>query len=236
MLLADRGYKKHQGFGLRSEWVISYLMDSQYADNLGVRQRESLDAWLLTTGLESTDGRRTPLFELFTIRGVEDPYPWKFLWINVVFNFPTATWYVWRCQNGSWTIRELVSLLHNDVPRLQLRTAKDAVVEIVDLLEKTPVGKKLGQGIVVRGPKSGRLVHRVGLNGEIEDEVIMYCLNRLFEREKTQRLLFSQELLWPWTIFQLPKDQVLASLILSQHAGYEVDEKGVYSVTGRYSQ
>jgi len=211
-------------------------MDSQYADNLGVRQRESLDAWLLTTGLESTDGRRTPLFELFTIRGVEDPYPWKFLWINVVFNFPTATWYVWRCQNGSWTIRELVSLLHNDVPRLQLRTAKDAVVEIVDLLEKTPVGKKLGQGIVVRGPKSGRLVHRVGLDGEIEDEVIMYCLNRLFEREKTQRLLFSQELLWPWTIFQLPKDQVLASLILSQHAGYEVDEKGVYSVTGRYSQ
>jgi len=133
------------------------------------------------------------------------------LWVNVVFNFPTARWYVTELGLDSWTVRELASLLQQVMPNLAFRTIYNAMLELVGLLGRTPVGRELGQGVVSLGQP--RTVQRVG-HPSPSREAVAFALQRLFREEGRAELGLEEGLLWPWIIFGCPRQVILSQLLL----------------------
>ena len=112
-------------FGLRSEWLALYLREPQdwpRSGGLGVRQVQSLRVWLRTTGLVDRRAHETRLCHLLRRTWPESLLAWQLLWANVVFGFPTASWYVIRVGLGEWTTNELRRRLQEAIPRLAART------------------------------------------------------------------------------------------------------------------
>jgi len=205
---STRGWKRHQGFGLRREWLQLYLEKGsawETAGVLGNRQVEALRAWLRTAGLEDRAGRKTRLGIRFAQVGLADPVAWELLWSNVVFNWPTAAWYVRDLGFGAWTTSELGQALQQHVV-LAPRTVRNAIQELVGLLERTPVGTQLGQGEV--GVSRPRRVERRGYLWP-STEAVVHTLRQLAQTKNGGLIRFSERLLWPWVIFGCGRDQVL---------------------------
>jgi len=219
-----RGWARHQQFGLRQEWLELYLdrpHEWETTGALGNRQVQALKVWLKTAGLVDKAGRETFLASLFRAQGLEAMLPWELVWVNVVFNFPTAAWYVTGPGPGEWTTGELIELLLRDVPRLAKRTACNAVMELVGLLERTPVGRRFNQGAVL--PGRPRRVQRLGHNYPAAAAII-YATCRLFARERRERLGLGEDVLWPWTVFGCQRDYALQKIILEGGQLFTVTE------------
>lgn len=225
------GWNNHRNFGLRQEWLELCLAEPDtwpQANMLGNRQVMSLRVWLKTAGLVDHQGRQTPLWELFRQEGTGFLPAWEKLWVNVVFNFPTARWYVTHRGLGSWTVRELHTWLQRDVPHLASRTAYNALLELVGLLERTPVGHKLGQGEVA--PGRSRLVTRQGYPRP-SGAAVNLALERLFQEQHRGKLSLANEgLLWPWVIFGCPKPVILSQLLLNKRGEFLLAEQHVIRV------
>lgn len=220
------GWAKHQAFGLRQEWLQLYFTHPQtwaVTGGLGNRQVQSMKAWLMTAGLRDSRDRETILAEIFRREGLDASLPWELLWVNVVFSFPTAAWYVKKFGLGEWTTTEIKSILCSDVPQMASRTAQNGVMELVGLLERTPVGGMLGQGEVM--PSRPRRVRRAGW-GFPSREAVFHATRRLFARERKERLALEENVLWPWTAFGCDRKYVLQELIL-----HGADR---FTVTGEY--
>lgn len=208
------GLARHEHFGLRLEWLALCLREPDtwpQSGALGNRQVDSLRRWLKTAGLVGADGQQTALWRLFEHQGVDSLSAWQLLWVSVCFNFPTARWYVSEFPSGSWRVDELKNALQRYVPRLAARTAYNAILELVGLLERTPVGRELGQGIVT--PGRPRRVTRTGYPHP-EWAAVSWALERLWEEEGRQALGLEEDLLWPWVIFGCNKQVILQQLLL----------------------
>lgn len=221
----EKGWSRHQHFGLRRDWLDLYLANRQgwrQSSILGNRQVESLEAWLKTSGIEDRGGRLTPLGEQFIAKGTTCRSLWELLWVNVVFNFPTARWYV-HLGRGEWTTAELKSLLRAVVPRLAEWTVSNAIMELAGLLERTPVGNELGQGYVMEG-RPRRLIRR---GAEPCDAAIVHALGQLYVQQGQTRLPWDSDSTWPWVVFGCSRRFVLERLAIIDQNCFDIDEQGV---------
>lgn len=222
---SGKSWARHNIFGLRQEWLAFYLSDRQgwrQRSCLGNRQVQSLVTWLRTTGVEDDEGILTALGEQFAIRGTACLPLWEILWVNVVFNFPTACWYVHLGQ-GEWTTTELRARLMATVPRLAERTASNAIMELAGVLEHTPVGEGLQQGVVT--PSRPRRVLRRGK--EPCDAALVHAVGRVYLEENCPRLLLASDLTWPWVVFGCSRNAVLGRLSVLGQDWFTIDEHGV---------
>lgn len=209
-----KGWKKFEGFGLRNQWLQLYLdhpTDWSELNILGNRQIQALREWLKTGGIVSKNGVETSLAAEFRERGINGRQSWEKFWVNVTFNFATAKWYVQRIRGHSYTTSQLVVMLSEDCSHLALRTVKDAIQELVGLLEKTPIGNELGQGVVEK--LRPRKITRRGLSFPTNDG-IMHNLNMLFRERKERKLYINAPFLWPWTVFACDKVEILHRITL----------------------
>jgi len=190
----------------------------------------ALKTWVKTAGLEDSEGNRGFLFCMFRELGVYDPYPWMFLWVNVVFNFATAEWYVYRVSSGTWTTSMLSNALFSDIGYVSQRTARDAIMELVGLLQRTPIGGELGQGTVDTRTHP-RLISRKGMSS-LPTDVVRHCLESLFRRERRNRIEFSEDVLWPWHVFGVTQDEGIGAVTLLRDPGFLIDEYGVTRLQG----
>jgi len=189
---------------------------------LGNRQVDSLAVWLETAGLVNKPGQPTWLNKIFTVRGTGSLDLWQLLWVNVVFNFPTARWYI-RLGLGEWTTSQLRSLLLTVIPDFAERTVSNAVMELVGLLERTPVGRELGQGEV-----SGGRPRRVTRRGMLPvDAAIMMAIGRLYLQEERPYLAWEDDLVWPWTVFGCARQAILPRLLDLHQNDIEITETGL---------
>ncbi|MGB9903611.1 MAG: hypothetical protein ACPLQO_02940 [Desulfotomaculales bacterium] len=216
------GWSRHQHFGLRKEWLELYFQEPQeweFSGILGNRQVQSLKVWLKTAGLQDGRGKETFLAALFRKNGLEEILPWELLWVNVIFNFPTAAWYVQELGLGAWTTGKIKERLLFYAPHLALRTASNAVMELVGLLERTPVGREINQGEVF-----SLRPRRVQRRGHVYPsvEAICFAVFRLFEQEKRESLELRENLLWPWIIFGCAQKYVLGQLLCHGQKWFEV--------------
>ncbi|HED00228.1 MAG TPA: hypothetical protein ENN18_07585 [Proteobacteria bacterium] len=219
-----RNWAKHEIFGLRKEWLGLYLDDPsgwKKSPRLGNRQVESLNVWLRTTGLVTREGRETWLCRAFRERGVEDLRLWELLWVNVVFSFPTALWYVMRLGMGQWSTAILRDCLLADVPRLSKRTVINAIMELVGLLERTPIGTQLGQGEV--SETRPRIVARKGL-AHPSWSGICYNLISLFQKEGSGGLNIDSGLPWPWIVFGCTREFCLGGILCEGKALFSLED------------
>lgn len=221
------GWSKHQIFGLRKEWLELYLQhpgEWEFTGGLGNRQVQSLKIWLKTAGLQDRRGKETFLETAFRQRGLEEILPWELLWVNVVFNFPTAAWYIQKLGLGVWTTGGIKEQLLFQVPRLALRTVSNAVMELVGLLERTPVGKEINQGEVL--PLRPRRVQRRG-HAAPSGEALCFAACRLFAQEKREHLHLRENLLWPWVVFGCAQKYVLVQLLINGQKWFKVTGDGL---------
>ncbi|HHV57889.1 MAG TPA: hypothetical protein GXX50_09055 [Firmicutes bacterium] len=219
------GWKRHQHFGLRREWVDSYLANRQgwrEGQDLGNRQIESLATWLKTAGIEDEDGGLIILGEQLLDKGTTCLPLWEVVWVNVVFNFPTARWYV-HLGLGEWSTVDLRMRLMATVLRLKECTANVAVMELTGLLEHTPVGEGLQQGVVT--PSRPRRVLRRGKKPC--DAALVHAVGRVYLEENCPRLLLASDLTWPWVIFGCSRNAVLGRLSVLGQDWFTIDEHGV---------
>lgn len=187
------------------EWY--YRESGEWKQRLGNRQVESLQAWLKTAGLEDRASRATPLAERFIARGFDDPATWELVWVQVVFNWSTARWYVWEMGVGRWTTRDLQERLRVSLKNLARCTVRNAIDELVGLLEHTPIGTVLGQGEIQEGRP--RTVERRG-NPYPSKEAVKLAFERLFATEERNCLSVDASLLWPWVVFGCPQEEIMA--------------------------
>jgi len=220
------GWARHSIFGLRKEWLELYFAhprDWTNSPSLGNKQVDSLRSWLRTTGIENRLSQQSPSGQEFAFGGIDCLPLWELLWVNVVFSFPTARWYV-HLGCGEWTTSELKSLLHLDVPRLAARTVSNAVTELAGLLERSPVGELLDQGIVV-ADRRGRRIRRLGW--EPSERAVLHCLRCLFVERGVTTLHWDRDLTWPWVVFGCTREFVLGRLIGSEQTFFQITEEGV---------
>ncbi len=119
-------------------------------------------------------------------------------------------------------MNELTSALQKEVPRLAPRTAYNAILELVGLLERTPVGKALGQGIVE--PGRPRRVTRVGYPNP-DWQAVSWALERLCQEEGRQVLGMEEDLLWPWVIFGCQQHVIIRQLLLHPDGPWRLTDK-----------
>lgn len=205
-------WSPHRTFGLRVEWVRLYLDrpdDWQQQNSLGPRQIDAFRSWLVTSGLAQGCTASHSLYRLFLDTWPSALLAWQILWTNCVSAFDTATWYVHEMGLGSWESTFLAACLARRVSSIAPRTAYDAILELVGLLERTPVGTELGQGIVEA--TRPRRVRRVGL-AEPHPAALAHAARLLFLKEDRCRLGLEEDLLWPWTVFGCTADSALVTL------------------------
>lgn len=222
---SETGWARHNIFGLRREWldmVLSVPQEWSRRTVLGNRQVESLKVWLRTCGIKDRSGELTRLGKQFVSRGSSDLPLWELLWVNVVFSFPTAHWYV-TLEKDEWTTTGLIESLQATVPRLANRTVSNAIMELAGLLEQTPVGTELGQGQVLGGRP--RKIVRVG--SKPCDVAIVHSMGRLYLKQGQTRLLWDSNLTWPWTVFGCSRSFVWERLTTMEQDYFCLDEFGV---------
>jgi len=222
---SETGWARHSIFGLRHEWLDQVLLDPEgwcHRTTLGNRQVDSLRVWLRTGGIKERSGKLTFLGEQFISRGSSHLPLWELLWVNVVFNFPTARWYV-TLEGKEWTTTGLIELLQVAIPRLANRTVSNAIMELAGLLERTPVGTELGQGQVQKSLP--RKIARIGCRPR--DTAIVYSLGRLFLQQGNTWLPWNKELVWPWTVFRCSRQFVWERLTSIEQDYFSLDEHGV---------
>jgi len=221
----ETGWSRHQHFGMSRVWLDQVLLDPQSWSHhtvLGNRQVDSLKAWLRTCGIKDRTGRLTRLGKQFVNRGSSCLPLWELLWVNVVFNFPTARWYA-ALEGQEWTTTELRLLLRVAVPRLGEWTASNAIMELAGLLERTPVGTELGQGQVLK--KRPRKIIRVGCKPC--DAAIVYSMDRLFVRQGDTRLFWNSNLTWPWVVLRCSRQFVWERLTSIEQDHFCLDTYGI---------
>lgn len=219
------GWAKHSIFGLRQEWLEQFILNpddwSRHAI-LGNKQVDSFGVWLRTCDIQERSSKLTFLGEQFISLGVRYLPLWELLWINVVFNFPTAQWYT-TLVGDKWTTTELIDLLHTAIPRLAKRTISNAVMELAGLLERTPVGTELRQGQVLNGRP--RTIVRTGCKPS--DAAIMHSMDRLFLQQGSNELHWHSDLAWPWIVFRCDRQFILERLTIIEQDIFYLDEHGV---------
>ena len=223
-----QAWSAHQHFGLRREWLGLVLREPerwQVDGALGPRQVQSLARWLRTGGLIGASGRPAPLYDLFQRTWPEARLAWQVLWVNVVFNFPTARWYALRMGVGEWDTVQLRQALHCAVPRLSRHTVSNAVLELAGLLERTPIGPEFGQGRVTKARP--RLVCRQGLC-DIATPALLYAVRRLFLAEDRLYLALDEDLVWPWSVFGCPFEATLPQLTSRDSPWFSLDGQGLH--------
>ncbi len=222
------GWAAHCTFGLRRGWLGLVLREPVHwptVGGLGPRQVESLSRWLRTAGLHDHYGNSTPFYRLLEATWPEASLAWQLLWVNVTFAFPTARWYVLHMGLGEWDTRQLRASLHSSVPRLSAHTVSNAILELVGLLERTPVGQECGQGQVSAGRP--RCVRREGLR-DIATPALLYATQQLLLAEGRSDLSFDSDLLWPWALFGCPAEMALVQLMAADAPWLTLDGHGLH--------
>ncbi|MGC8908712.1 MAG: hypothetical protein ACP5M0_14910 [Desulfomonilaceae bacterium] len=176
-----------------------------------------------TTGIVTPQGRETRLCDLFREKGVADLQTWELVWVNVVFNFPTAMWYVTELGLGQWSATHMRQLLHARCPHLSPRTITNAVLELVGLFQHTPIGGVLNQGAVDIAARP-RMVTREGLQ-DPSLSALTHSFITLFHRQETDALSVDEPLPWPWIVFGCAKSRVIERTVMEYPRLLAIDAK-----------
>lgn len=222
-----KGWQKFRCFGLKKEWLEAYFnsgLDLQFESSLGNRQLEAFKSWLKAAEILDEKGNVTQLGKIFYKLGVDNYLIWEFVWVNIVFNFPTAYWYT-QIEGKSWTVAELKEIMHRDVSNLASRTIVNAINELVGTFKYTPIGKDLKQGEISYGGSRKIIVTR----GKYIPHryTIIYNLLKIMKNEKRKIIKFSEHFPWPWVIFGCEKKDIFRVLIANDLDIFEFDDNSI---------
>lgn len=212
------GLYKYYTFGMREEWLNEFLSmgETWLEDNsLGSIQIKAMIRWLIDA--ELIDHKTKKFTEkgkyLREIYNHEPLFVWSIIWNNIYYNSRIIKWYCDEIEwNSDFTKNELIEKIDLSFPGYSKVTLKNSITELVNTLDRSPLGSKLRMGII---EKKGRVVKSIKKYGTdtINPLVIAYSLYKL--SEKYERNDFTISELYdksceggPYKIFGISKDQL----------------------------
>ncbi|MDH7578463.1 MAG: phosphoadenosine phosphosulfate reductase family protein, partial [Bacillota bacterium] len=189
-----KGLDRYKQFGMRKEWLDDYLRNpenwwrrnllrnqedsSSEGKQLGPKQFEAMQKWLRDAELVE-ERRLAPFGKRLQRVGAEHLLTWAAIWTNWAHNSVLVNWYVHHVGWGTtWSKKGLISLMPED---LSERTRDNAADALIGLLKETPLGERLGLGVM---EMKGRQVLSVTKRGWVDPDplALLYSLYKLAEK------------------------------------------------------
>jgi len=183
---------RYKNFGLKEEWLTSYLLDldDYWSSNHGLNENyqiPSLKAWLKDAGIVNEKNQVTELGKLLSNQEVAANYPnliWEVVWINLAYGSPIIQWYTQNIAASTvCSQKSLEETLKEQYPAYKDKTVHNAVYQLRRSLKESPLGETLCQGVEINKDSFRR--------AEFEDlskEAVAYSLYKYAEFRKIKTL------------------------------------------------
>lgn len=177
-----KGINRYQHFGVRKEWLEEYLRNPAEwwrGNSLGNRQFDAMRIWLKEAEV-ITNNELTLLGKKLVALGSESDLTWYIIWANLARNSALLAWYLGNVEWGSeLTKNDLVSLMGGGLTET---TRKNGITSLVGLLRDTPLGNKLGLGVIRKDGGREVYIQKIGKGIETDPVAVLYGLYRYAER------------------------------------------------------
>jgi len=192
----NAGFTKYKTFGLRKDWLYSFLNkleDWLVNNSLGPIQLYSLIVWLRDAELIEQKNKIPTKFSMLLqkIFIKNELLVWKIIWTNISYNSNLIRWYLTDFIFGnSYSTAEMVNIGLNKGLSSSKHTISSGVDALVNLFETTPIGKDLKLGIVEKRGNT-RYINKIGTD-DIHPIAVAYSLYRYAEDKKRYYLTVSE--------------------------------------------
>lgn len=183
---------RYKNFGLKEEWLTSYLLDldDYWSSNHGLNENyqiPSLKAWLKDAGIVNEKSQATELGKLLSNPEIAANYPnliWEIVWINLAYGSPIIEWYTQNVAASTvCSQKSLEETIKEQYPAYKDKTVHNAVYQLRRALKESPLGETLCQGVEINKDSFRR--------AEFEDlskEAVAYSLYKYAETRKIKTL------------------------------------------------
>jgi phosphoadenosine phosphosulfate reductase len=183
-----KGINRYQHFGMRIEWLEEFLRNHTEwwrSNSLGNRQYDAMRIWLKEAEIVSNN-ELTLLGMKLKALGYESDLTWYVIWANLARNSALVAWYLGNVEWGAELPKsDLVSLVGGSLAEA---TRRNGITSLVGLLRDTPLGSKLGLGVVRKKKGGEAYIQKIGRGVETNPIAVLYGLYRYAERIKRHDL------------------------------------------------
>ncbi len=190
------GIDKYSTFGMRREWVGSFLdnPESWFVNNaLGPKQKDAMVNWLKDAELIDNKTKKytklcTSLQEIYL---KNELLVWAVLWVNLYYNSNIVKWYIlnteWHREYSKNELLEMVKASHSN---LSEGTVNNPLSALINMFDKTHLGNELKLGLIkVQGNK--RYLYKMGTD-DIHPTAIAYSLYRYAQGKSRYAMTVSE--------------------------------------------
>ncbi len=224
-----RGFFRYLTFGLRKEWVLSFINQGNIfllSNTLGPKQLDAFIYYLRDCELIDKKNNLTELFpiikDIYQKESINSKFLWEILWINLCFN--SSLFNFWSNTPIGNYERAIVINLFKRVCKRSERSIVNAYLALAGTLENTPIGTELKQGIIKKDGRA-RIIFKEG-NPDIHPLSVLYNLYKFAERNDMQGVNIEEikeSSLSPQKIFAIDTQRVKTLL-------RELWDKGLFEV------
>lgn len=181
---------RYKNFGLREEWVDSYLMDRNefWTSNHGLNENyqvPALKAWLRDAEIIDSKNNITELGN-FLADNRED-YPdvvWEVIWTNLSYNSFIINWFNNNIASGSdYTSKAMEALILDQYDGYKEKTVHNAVYQLQRTLKESPVGNSMHQMEMVN-----KSTYHRGEHSNLSSEALAYSIYKYAEAKEIHSL------------------------------------------------
>ncbi len=192
---------RYRTFGMRKDWLKYLFQDPiNWQEKLGPIQKISMRLWLTDSEILEAKKSGNSLSIIGSILaqiGADDLFTWAVIWTNLARNSPLIEWYVSELSWGTtYSLKDLRTALRDKHKDKAERTIRNAISELVQLFDYTPLGTELGLGIPVKRGRATVAIEKKGVPVEpslkLRPLSILYSLYRYAERIGRYNLTVSE--------------------------------------------
>ena len=183
---------RYKNFGLKEEWLTSYLLDldDYWSSNHGLNENyqiPSLKAWLKDAGIVNEKNQATELGKLLSNPEIAANYPnliWEIVWINLAYGSPIIEWYTQNVTASKvCSQKSLEETIKEQYPAYKDKTVHNAVYQLRRALKESPLGETLCQGVEINKDSFRRAEYE-----DLSKEAVAYSLYKYAEIRKIKTL------------------------------------------------
>lgn len=169
---------RYKNFGLKEEWVESYLMDKDdfWTSNHGLNQNyqvPALKAWLRDAEIIDAKNNITELGNLLADN--REDYPdlvWEVIWTNLSYNSFVINWFDNNIPAGAeYSSKEMEAMILDQYDGYKEKTVHNAVYQLQRILKESPVGTSMNQMEAI-----DKSTFRRGEYSELSPEALAYSI------------------------------------------------------------
>lgn len=176
-----KGMDRYATFGMRKEWLVSFLTKQDefwLSGELGNKQYKAMNAWLKEAGL--TENNKVCVLGKKMIRtGLDQPLTWAAIWTNLAYHSTIVRWYVTKVPVGAVNTKDdLIAQIGEEYSR---KTRKNAIDALVGLFRYTPLGSDMGFGVLEMAGNNVKSIEKGGWS-DPDSLAVLYALYRYAEK------------------------------------------------------